>query len=38
MFTFLLKDLKFQDSNIIKYSTCIQFVLTQILDSVCTLS
>ena len=30
--------LKFQDSNIIKYSTCIQIVLTEILDSVGTLS
>ena len=37
-FTFLLKDLKFQGSNTIKYGTCIQFVLTKILDSVCTLS
>ena len=35
---FLLKDLKFQDSETIKYSTRIQFVLTEILDSLCTLS
>ena len=35
---FLLKDLRFQDSNLIKCSTCIQFVLTEILDSACTLS
>ena len=34
---FLLKGLKFQDSNTIKCSTCIQFVLKEILDSLCKL-
>ena len=37
MFMIIYIFIKFQDSNKIKYSTCIQFVLTEIFDSVCTL-